>query len=91
MASSDAPAEPTSKLTGLDKIFAETNIIILVLFAFCCWGFLAIPLILGVVGLITCTDPVAKKNATIVAAISGIMLALGVIGGFTGNLARIMH
>ena len=87
MATGGAPAEPT-KLTGLDKMFAETNIIILVLFALCCWGFFGIPLILGVIGLITCKDPTAKKNATVVAAISGIIIALGVIGSFTGNVGR---
>ena len=88
MATGGAPAEPT-KLTGLDKMFAETNIIILVLFALCCNGLFAIPLILGVVGLFTCKDPTAKKNATVVAGISGIIIALGVIGQFTGAVAKV--
>jgi hypothetical protein len=90
MASGDAPAEP-SKLSGLDKIFAETNIIILVLFAICCWGLFAIPLVLGVIGMVTCKDPTAKKNATIVAAISGIFLALAVIGNFAGLFGNIFR
>ena len=43
--------EPRSprQLTGLDAMFANTNIVILILFGFCC-GYIA--LILGIVGLV---------------------------------------
>ena len=61
----------------MDGLFANTNIIVLVLFSFCCNG---IALILGIVGLVTCTDAKAKSNALTVTIIAGIVTALAVIG-----------
>jgi hypothetical protein len=61
---------PVERLTGLDGMFAKTNIVLLILFGFCC-GYIA--LILGIVGLVACQDPRAKQNALIVTIISGIM------------------
>jgi hypothetical protein len=63
----------------MDALFANTNIIVLVIFAFCCNG---IALILGIVGLVTCKDPKAKSNAMTVTIIGGIVTALAVIGQF---------
>jgi hypothetical protein len=66
-----------AQLSGLDGTFANTNIVVLVLFAFCCNG---IALILGIVGLCVCKDELAKRNAMIVTIIGGIITALGVMG-----------
>jgi hypothetical protein len=55
--------------SGLDGTFADTNIIILVIFSFCCSP---IAFVLGIIGLITCTDPLAKRNALIVTILGAI-------------------
>ena len=62
--------------SGLDGTFADTNIVVLVLFSFCC-GFIA--LILGIVGLCTCKDELARRNALIVTIISGVLTVVGII------------
>ena len=72
----DAPSKG-GQLSGIDGMFANTNIVVLILFGFCCNG---IALILGIVGLITCKDEVAKRNALIVTIIGGIITAVGVVG-----------
>jgi hypothetical protein len=56
--------------------FFNSNIVILIIFSFCC-GPLAF--ILGIVGLITCTDPVAKRNALVVTILGGIFGGLGAV------------
>ena len=63
-------------LTGLDRMFARTNFVLLILFGICCNG---IALILGIVGLIVCKDPTARTNALIVTIIGGIIAAIGVV------------
>jgi hypothetical protein len=72
-------------LSGMDGFFANTNIVVLVIFALCCNG---IALILGIIGLVTCKDPQAKSNATIVTVIGGIMTVVGVV---LNVLSRSMH
>jgi hypothetical protein len=67
----------------LDGLFANTNIIFLILFGVCC-GFLA--LILGVIGLVTCTDPLAKRNALIVTILGAIFGGLGTVLSLTGGI-----
>jgi hypothetical protein len=47
----------------------NTNIVILIVFSFCCSP---IAFILGIVGLITCTDPVAKRNALVVTILGAL-------------------
>jgi hypothetical protein len=74
---------PLGQLTGMDGMFANTNIVLLILFGFCC-GYIA--LILGIVGLVTCKDPRAKNNALIVTIISAIMAAVHTIGGIAMNM-----
>jgi hypothetical protein len=76
---------PVEQLTGLDGMFAKTNIVILIIFGLCCNG---IALILGVVGLLACKDPRAKQNALIVTIIGGIITALGVIAQVGGYLPK---
>jgi hypothetical protein len=73
-----------SKLTGIDGLFANTNIVVLILFSCLCNG---IALILGIVGLVTCKDPTAKKNAMIVTIAGAIFAALFVILQIIGTAA----
>jgi hypothetical protein len=54
--------------------FFRTNIVILIVFSFCC-NFIAF--ILGIVGLITCTDPIARRNALVVTILGGLFGGLG--------------
>ncbi|HEY1861350.1 MAG TPA: hypothetical protein VGG61_13405 [Gemmataceae bacterium] len=76
MASSgDANLPPVSQLTGLDGMFAKTNIVLLILFGFCCGQ---IALILGIVGLVACKDPRAKQNAMVVTIIAAVEWVLAV-------------
>jgi hypothetical protein len=63
--------------SGMDGFFLNTNMVVLVLFGFCC-GIIA--LIVGIVGLAVCKDPDAKQRAMVVTIISGIIVVLGVIG-----------
>jgi multisubunit Na+/H+ antiporter MnhG subunit len=76
--------DDSPKLTGLDGTFANTNIVILVLFGLCCNP---ISLILGIVGLVACKDPKARQNAMIVTIIGAIMVAISAILNFAGLLA----
>ena len=70
----DRPARG-GQLGPLDKMFRDTNIVILILFSLCC-GLIAF--ILSLIGVLTAKDPKAKSNATLVLIISGIVTALGV-------------
>lgn len=82
MSSSDGgDLPPRESLTGMDGLFAKTNIVLLILFGVCCNG---IALILGIIGLVTCKDPRAKQNALIVTIIGGILTALYLLAQFTG-------
>ncbi len=59
---------PQAELDWIDKTFKNNAIIVLIIFSVCCNG---IAVILGIIGVILCKDPVAKKNAIIVLIISG--------------------
>jgi hypothetical protein len=83
--SSAGDLPPVERLTGMDGLFAKTNIVLLILFGFCC-GYIA--LILGIVGVLTCKDPRAKQNAVIVLIISAIMSVLGTIGTIVNVLSQ---
>jgi hypothetical protein len=80
----DRPRGRSRQLGFMDRTFANTNIVILVLFGFCC-GIIA--LAFSIAGLVVCTDPVAKRNAMIVTIISGIMTVAGVVLQLSGALA----
>ena len=71
-------------LGPLDKMFRDTNVVILVLFAVCCRG---IALILSAICFFTAKDPKAKTNATIVMCIDGGLTVVAIILNFTGVLA----
>ncbi len=70
------PKNGGNQLSGLDGTFANTNIVLLILFGFCCG---TIALILGIIGLVTCKDELAKRNAMIVTIISGVMHVVGIV------------
>lgn len=73
----------TGELGPLDKMFRDTNIVILILFSVCCNG---IALILGLVCYFTAIDPKAKSNALMVIIIGGALTVLGIIAQFAGFL-----
>jgi hypothetical protein len=79
----DRPRRP-ARLGPLDKTFRDTNIVVLVLFGFCC-GIIA--LALSLVCLLTAKDEKAKSNAMIVVIVSGLMTVIGVGLQLTGILA----
>lgn len=63
-------------LGPLDKMYRDTNVVVLVIFGLCC-SYIAF--ILSLVALLTAKDPQAKSNATICLIISGIVGALGAV------------
>jgi hypothetical protein len=84
----DRPRRPKKKksirrgeeLTGLDATFANTNIVLLILFSCLCSG---LALILGLIGLANCTDEKARQNAMISTVIGAIMVVVGIVVRFT--------
>jgi multisubunit Na+/H+ antiporter MnhG subunit len=66
----------------MDAFFGNTSMVLLILLAVCCEP---VGLILGIIGLVTCKDPVAKNNALIVTIIGAILTFLG-SGGIVINL-----
>ena len=72
----DRDDEIRKPLGPLDKMYRDTNIVVLIFFGLCC-GLIA--LVLSLVALLTGKDPKAKSNATVVLVISGIMLVIGII------------
>ncbi len=73
----------------LDNMYANTNIVVLILFALCCNG---IATILSLIAYLTAKDPTAKSNALITLIIAGLLtvvavgaqIMLGVAGGLQG-------
>jgi uncharacterized membrane protein len=80
----DRPVRGSGELGPLDKMFRDTNIVLLVLFSVCCSGIAAI---LGLIGMLTAKDPKAKSNATLVLIIGGILAALGILLNIVGAFA----
>ena len=79
----DRPARAGAK-GPLDNMFANTNIVVLVLFA-CCCGLIAF--VLALVEYLTGKDPKGKSNALIVMIVSGILTVVGIIAQIAGGLA----
>ncbi len=73
-------------LSGMNAMFANTNIVLLILFSLCCNWMCFLPLILSIVGVTTCTDEKAKSNAKICLIISGIVVVLGTISSIVQQL-----
>jgi len=88
MASDDYDDRPSGGAKGpLDGMYANTNIVVLVLFGICC-GLIAF--VLSLVAYLTAKDPKAKSNAMLVMAIGGAMVVLGIIlqvAGVLGGMA----
>jgi hypothetical protein len=76
MAQGDDSPRGGRQLSGLDGMFANTNMILLILFCFCCNP---VAIILGIIGWIVCTDPKAKQNAMIVTIVSVVLAVLGTV------------
>ena len=72
----DRPARSSGPKGPLDNMFANTNIVILVIFALCC-GLIAF--VLALICFLTAKDPKAKSNATIVLIIDGILIVINII------------
>src|SRR5437870_1870287 len=75
----DLPVRRKKTLSGLDAMYHDTSLVILILFG-CLCGWIAV--ILSVIALATCKDETAKKNATIVliiAVVVGILHAVGIV------------
>ena len=67
----------------LDSMFANTNIVVLVLFGICC-GLIAF--VLSLVAFLTAKDGKAKSNAMLVLIISGVLSAVGIVLQVAGVL-----
>jgi hypothetical protein len=81
----DRPARSRGGEKGpLDNMFANTNIVVLVLFA-CCCGLIAF--VLALVEYLTGKDPKGKSNAMIVMIVSGILTVIGIIAQVVGGVA----
>lgn len=87
MSRDDDLARPASSgdMGPLDKMFRDTNIVILILFSICCNG---IALILGLICYLTAKDPKAKSNALVVSIIGGIITLLYGSFYFSGLASR---
>lgn len=75
-------------LGPLDKMYRDTNIVVLVLFGICC-GIIAF--VLSLVCYLTAKDPKAKSNAMIVMIIGAVLTAVGIVmqvGGILAGAAR---
>jgi hypothetical protein len=80
----DRPSRRGGEKGPLDNMFANTNIVVLVLFA-CCCGLIAV--VLALVEYLTGKDPKGKSNAMIVMIVSGILTVVGIIAQIAGGLA----
>jgi Mn2+/Fe2+ NRAMP family transporter len=79
---------PSSGQPGpLDKIFRDTNKVLLIVFGVCCSG---IAFILGLIGMLTAKDPVAKKNATTVVIISVAVVIFWVVLNVVAGVGAIV-
>ncbi|MFL5330917.1 MAG: hypothetical protein ACJ8C4_18640 [Gemmataceae bacterium] len=71
----------------LDKMFRDTNMVILIIFALCCS---LIALILSIICFTTAKDPEAKAKAQTVLIVSGVVMAIGIVGQFLGIFNSLM-
>jgi hypothetical protein len=77
----DRPVRRREQVGGLDKMFLDTNMVVLVLFAICCGG---IALILSIIELAIGKDPEAKRRATTVLIISIVVAVIVTVGQVVG-------
>jgi len=81
----DQPRRRRPKRGGLDGMFLDTNMFVLVLFGLCCG---VIALVLSIVELSIGKDPEAKQRATTVLIISAVMMVIGIGLQFSGLLIQ---
>lgn len=79
----DAPRSRGGEKGPLDKMYADTNIVVLILFGCCCNG---IATILSLIAYLTAKDPKAKSNALIVLIIGGVITVLGIVAQIAGGV-----
>lgn len=83
----DRPSGGGGAKGPLDGMYANTNIVVLVIFGVCCRG---IALILSAICYFTAKDPKAKSNAMIVMAIDGGLIVVGIILNFVVGFGALM-
>jgi hypothetical protein len=69
--------ESAGQATWADQFFKDTNMVWLVLLAFCCS---VVALALGIVGVATCTNHDAKQRALVVTILAAIFTVFGSCG-----------
>ena len=79
----DRPVRRSGQMGPLDGMYANTNIVVLILFGVCC-GLIAF--VLSLVAFLTAKDPKAKSNAMLVLIVSGVLSAIGIVLQFAGIL-----
>ena len=82
----DRPARK-KQLSGLDAMYHDTSIVILILFG-CLCGWIAV--ILSVIALVTGKDETAKRNATIVLIVAFVVGVMHGVGIFMRTAGRHM-
>jgi hypothetical protein len=84
----DAPRRSGGGAKGpLDGMFANTNIVILIIFAICC-GYIAV--VLALICFLTAKDPKAKANAKLVLIIDAVLIVINIIVYATVGFGAIM-
>lgn len=71
----DRPSSRGGAKGPLDGMYADTNIVVLILFAVCCNG---IATILSLIAFLTAKDPKAKSNAMLTLIIAGVITVIGI-------------
>jgi hypothetical protein len=82
----DRPRSRSGEKGPLDNMYANTNIVVLILFG-CCCGLIAF--VLSLVAFLTAKDPKAKSNAMIVMIVGGVVMILNIVAAVTGQLAQL--
>lgn len=71
------PPQHQPELSWIDKQFAHTALLVVIVAACFCQPFM---LIFAIIGVIMCQDPKAKRNATIILVLSAVLFLLYFIG-----------
>jgi hypothetical protein len=79
------PFRQPFQMSWIDRQFANTPMLVLIAFPFCC----GIPaFIFALLGVILCQDSIARRNAIIVLCLSVIGMGLAFMLGFMRGLAE---
>jgi len=77
-----AGGSSSGEMGWLDKQLSETSTLVILLFGCCC----SLSLIVGIIGLIICKDPQARRNAGILVIIQATLNALAIIRAVTTEM-----